>query len=220
MDHISDSTVRRLSNYLRVLDELDRDAEGLVSSQRLADKSGVTPAQVRKDLSYFGSFGRRGLGYSVAHLKSEVRAILGLDRRWRVALVGAGNIGSALFAYKEFARQGFDIVAVFDGAPDRIGQALGELVIQPMADFERVCRERQVEIGVIATPARDAQQIADVMTRVGLRGILNFAPRKLFVPPSVALRTVNMAIELESLSFTLAQVEHARQGKRRFPVSD
>jgi len=218
MEHISDSTVRRLSNYLRVLDELDREAEGLVSSQRLAEKSGVTPAQVRKDLSYFGSFGRRGLGYSVAHLKGEVRAILGLDRRWRVALVGAGNIGSALYAYKEFARQGFDIVAVFDDDKTRAGQPLGELVIQPMADFERVCRERGVEIGVIATPARDSQQIADLMVRVGLRGILNFAPRKLFVPPAVALRTVNMAIELESLSFTLAQAEHARHGRRRFPV--
>jgi redox-sensing transcriptional repressor len=212
MEHISDSTVRRLSNYLRVLDELDREAEGLVSSQRLAEKSGVTPAQVRKDLSYFGSFGRRGLGYSVAHLKGEVRGILGLDRRWRVALVGAGNIGSALFAYKEFARQGFDIVAVFDDAPDRIGQALGELAILPMSAFEKTCRERGVEIGVIATPAKDAQQIADLMARVG--------PRKLFVPPAVALRTVNMAIELESLSFALAQAEHARQGRRRFPLGD
>src|SRR5688500_14106079 len=162
MEHISDSTVRRLSNYLRVLDELDREAERLVSSQRLAEKSGVTPAQVRKDLSYFGSFGRRGLGYSVAHLNGEVLCILGLDRRWRVALVGAGNIGSALFAYKEFARQGFDIVAVFDDAPDRIGQALGELSIQPMSAFEKTCRERGVDIGVIATPAKDAQQIADL----------------------------------------------------------
>jgi redox-sensing transcriptional repressor len=217
MDHISDSTVRRLSNYLRVLEELDREADGLVSSQRLAEKSGVTPAQVRKDLSYFGSFGRRGLGYSVPHLKGEIRAILGLDRRWRVALVGAGNIGSALYAYKEFGRQGFDIVAVFDEAADRIGQALGELVIQPMDDFEPVCRERGVEIGVIATPAKDAQQVADLMVRVGLRGILNFASRKLFVPEAVALRTVNMAIELESLSFALAQAEQSRHGRRRLP---
>ncbi len=220
LDHVSDSTVRRLSNYLRVLDELEREGEDVISSQGLAERAGVTPAQVRKDLSYFGSFGRRGLGYTVASLKAEVRAILGLDRRWRVALVGAGNIGSALFAYKEFVRQGFDIVAVFDDAPDRIGQALGELEIRPMEDFERICRERRVDIGVIATPAKDAQQLADLMTRVGLRGILNFAPRKLFVPPSVALRTVNMAIELESLSFTLAQDEQTRHGRRRFPPGD
>lgn len=211
MDHVSDSTVRRLSNYLRVLDELDREDADLVSSQGLAAKSGVTPAQVRKDLSYFGSFGRRGLGYSVSHLRAEIRAILGLDRRWRVALVGAGNIGSALFAYKEFSRQGFDIVAVFDDAPDRVGQRLGELEIRPMSDFAAVCREGQVEIGVIATPAKDAQQIADLMVGVGLRGILNFAPRKLFLPDTVALRTVNMAIELESLSFALAQAEHGHR---------
>ncbi len=219
-DHVSDSTVRRLSNYLRVLDELEREGEALISSQGLAERAGVTPAQVRKDLSYFGSFGRRGLGYSVASLQGEVRAILGLDRRWRVGLVGAGNIGSALFAYKEFARQGFDIVAVFDDAPDRIGQALGELEIRPMGDFESTCRECRVDIGVIATPARDAQQIADLMGRVGLRGILNFAPRKLFVPPTVALRTVNMAIELESLSFALAQGEPPHHGRRRPPPGD
>ena len=217
MDHISDSTVRRLSNYLRVLDELEHAGGDMVSSQGLAEKSGVTPAQVRKDLSYFGSFGRRGLGYSVQPLKTEIRAILGLNKRWQVALVGAGNIGSALFAYKEFARQGFDIVAVFDDAPDRIGQALGGLVIEPIGEFERVCRERGIEIGVIATPARHAQEIADLMVRVGLHGILNFAPRKLFVPETVALRTVNMAIELESLSFALAQAEQGKRSGRRFP---
>jgi redox-sensing transcriptional repressor len=212
MDHISDSTVRRMSSYLRVLDELEHEGNALVSSSGLAEKSGVTPAQVRKDLSYFGSFGRRGMGYSVSSLKEEIRAILGLDRRWRVALVGAGNIGTALFSYKEFGRQGFDIVAVFDSAPERAGERLGEVSIQPMAEFAETCRVRGVEIGVIATPAKNAQEIADLMVRVGLRGILNFAPRKLFVPDSVALRMVNMAIELESLSFALAQSENLRRG--------
>src|SRR5688572_11548195 len=163
MDHISDSTVRRLSNYLRVLDELEQEGGGMVSSHRLAERSGVTPAQVRKDLSYFGSFGRRGLGYSVGSLRSEIRAILGLNRRWRVVLVGAGNIGSALFAYKEFPRQGFDIVAVFDNSPERIGSTLGELTIEPMSRFEAVCRHQAIEIGVIATPARNAQEVADAM---------------------------------------------------------
>ncbi len=212
IEHISDSTVRRMSSYLRVLDEFEHEAVAMVSSRGLAEKSGVTPAQVRKDLSYFGSFGRRGMGYSVTSLKEEIRAILGLDRRWRVALVGAGNIGTALFSYKEFGRQGFDIVAVFDSAPERVGETLGEVTIQAMADFESTCRARKVEIGVIATPAKNAQEIADLMVRVGLRGILNFAPRKLFLPASVALRTVNMAIELESLSFALAQAENARRG--------
>jgi len=220
MDHVSDSSVRRLSSYLRVLDELEHEGDSMISSRGLSELAGVTPAQVRKDLSHFGSFGRRGLGYSVAVLRGEVRAILGLDRRWRVGLVGAGNIGNALFAYKEFARQGFDIIAVFDDAPDRIGQPLGELEIRPMDDFESICRQRGVEIGVIATPARHAQQVADLMVRVGLRGILNFAPRKLFVPPAVALRTVNMAIEIESLSFALVQDEQALHVRRRFPPGD
>ena len=219
MEHISDSTVRRLSNYLRVLDELEREGFDMVSSQGLAAKSGVTPAQLRKDLSYFGSFGRRGLGYSVGPLKGEIRGILGLNKRWRVALVGAGNIGAALFAYKEFARQGFDIVAVFDSAADRVGASLGDLVIEPMEGFETTCRGRGIEIGVIATPAQHSQEIADAMVRVGLRGILNFAPRKLFVPNTVALRTVNMAIELESLSFALAQGEPGRRS-RRYPFGD
>jgi redox-sensing transcriptional repressor len=220
MEHISDSTVRRLSNYLRVLDEIESTGGDLVSSHGLAGKSGVTPAQVRKDLSYFGSFGRRGLGYSVAALKGEVRAILGLNKRWRVALVGAGNIGSALFAYKEFGRQGFDIVAVFDNAADRVGEPLGDLTILPVAEFARVCREQDVEIGVIATPPRHAQEIADRMVEAGLRGVLNFAPRKLFVPATVALRSVNMAIELESLSFALAQGESARRAGRRYSFGD
>lgn len=219
MEHISDSTVRRLSNYLRVLDELEREGGDMVSSQGLAARSGVTPAQVRKDLSYFGSFGRRGLGYSVGPLKGEIRAILGLNKRWRVVLVGAGNIGAALFAYKEFARQGFDIVAVFDSAADRVGASLGDLVIESMDGFETTCRGRGIEIGVIATPAQHSQEIADAMVRVGLRGILNFAPRKLFVPNTVALRTVNMAIELESLSFALAQGEPGRRS-RRYPFGD
>jgi len=218
MDHISDSTVRRLSNYLRVLDEIEAAGEDMVSSHGLAGKSGVTPAQVRKDLSYFGSFGRRGLGYSVAALKAELRGILGLTKRWRVALVGAGNIGSALFAYKEFGRQGFDIVAVFDNAPDRVGERLGDLVIEPVAEFAARSKELGVEIGVIATPPRHAQEIAERMVEAGLKGILNFAPRKLFVPDSVALRSVNMAIELESLSFALAQGEPARRSGRRYPL--
>jgi redox-sensing transcriptional repressor len=220
MDHISDSTVRRLSNYLRVLDEIASAGEDMVSSHGLAGRSGVTPAQVRKDLSYFGSFGRRGLGYSVAALKAEIRAILGLNKRWRVALVGAGNIGSALFAYKEFGRQGFDIVAVFDNAEDRVGQRLGDLTIEPISEFARLSQQRGVEIGVIATPPRHAQEIAERMVAAGLKGILNFAPRKLFVPETVALRSVNMAIELESLSFALAHGEPGRRASRRFPLAE
>src|SRR5437667_7643013 len=127
MPRISESTVRRLSHYYRVLEEVQAEGRRMISSRRLAEREGITSAQVRKDLSYFGSFGRRGLGYNVEHLRGELKTILGLDRAWRLALVGAGNIGSALLAYRGFARQGFEIVAVFEHDPARIGQRAGPL---------------------------------------------------------------------------------------------
>ena len=214
MVRISDSTVRRLSGYLRALDELDPEGEAIVSSKELAERTGVTSAQVRKDLSHFGSFGRRGFGYEVKGLRREIAGILGLSRRWSVALVGAGNLGSALFAYREFRERGFDVVAVFDNARDRIGQRIGDLVIEPMARFREVCEERRIDIGVIATPARAAQEVADLLVEAGVRAVLNFAPRKLAVPRHVTLRDVNMEVELESLAFALRTSE-ARPGRRR-----
>jgi redox-sensing transcriptional repressor len=197
--------VRRLSHYYRVLEEVEAEGRRLISSHRLAEREGVTSAQVRKDLSCFGSFGRRGLGYNVAHLRHEIRAILGLDRRWRVALVGAGNIGAALLSYRGFARQGFDVVAVFDRDPQRIGQRLGDLVVRDVGEL-RAAADQRIDMGVIATPVRAAQDVADLLVAAGVRGILNFAPRKLFVPAHVALRNVDMTVELESLSFSLAQL--------------
>src|SRR5499426_2213035 len=135
MPRISESTVRRLSHYYRVLEEVEAEGKRMISSDRLAEREGVTSAQVRKDLSCFGSFGRRGLGYNVAHLRSEIRAILGLERRWRVAVVGSGNIGSALLAYRGFAKQGFDVVAVFDRDPARVGQRLGDLSVRDIEEL-------------------------------------------------------------------------------------
>jgi len=205
MSRISESTVRRLSHYYRVLQEVDAEGKRLISSHRLAEREGITSAQVRKDLSYFGSFGRRGLGYHVPHLIEEIRSILGLDRRWRVAMVGAGNIGAALLAYRGFAGQGFDIVAVFDRDPARIGQRLGLLTVLDIAELPAVAAAQGFDMGVIATPIRAAQEVADALVAAGVRGILNFAPRKLFVPEHVALRTVDMTVEFESLSFALSQ---------------
>jgi len=213
MSHISESTVRRLSHYYRVLEEVAAEGKRMISSRRLAEREGVTSAQVRKDLSYFGSFGRRGLGYSVAHLREEIGAILGLDRRWKVAVVGAGNIGSALLSYGGFALQGFDVVAVFDQDQRRVGQRIGELEVQDIARLGELVKSLGIEVGVIATPARAAQGVADALVTAGVRGILNFAPRKLFVPEDVALRTVDMTMEFESLSYSLTQARAPR--KRR-----
>jgi redox-sensing transcriptional repressor len=202
-----------MSHYYRVLEEFHAEGRRMISSGRLAEREGITPAQVRKDLSYFGSFGRRGLGYNVEHLRDRIRAILGLERRWRVGLVGAGHVGAALLAYRGFAAQGFDIVAVFDRDPERIGRALGSLVIQDAARLPEAAAGGAFDIGVIATPIQAAQQVADVLVAAGVVGILNFAPRKLFVPPHVALRTVDMTMEFESLSFSLTQMRCATRAR-------
>lgn len=203
MKKISESTVRRLSFYLRLLQEAaDAGAETL-SSEELARRAGTTSAQVRKDLSSFGSFGKRGLGYSVADLLHQLRDILGLDRSWRVALVGAGKIGSALFSYRDFQRRGFQILAVFDADPRKIGERWGTLRVRGDAELERALREEGIEIVIVAVPGEAAQPVVDRVVAAGVHGILNFAPVRLRVPSEVALRNVDMTVELEGLSFAL-----------------
>jgi redox-sensing transcriptional repressor len=214
MTRISEPTVRRLSNYYRVLQEVSAEGKRLISSHLLAEREGITSAQVRKDLSSFGSFGRRGLGYHVEHLRQEIRTLLGLDRRWRVCVVGAGHIGSALAAYRGFADQGFDVQAVFDADADRVGRTLEGLVIQHISQLSS---ESGFEIGVIATPVRAAQEVADALVAAGVTGILNFAPRKLRVPASVMLRTVDMTMEFESLTYSLTHASDPAPRRRRAP---
>jgi redox-sensing transcriptional repressor len=218
MSHVSEPTVRRLSHYYRVLEEVAAEGRRMISSHLLAEREGITSAQVRKDLSSFGSFGRRGLGYHVEHLRQEIRSLLGLDRRWRVCVVGAGHIGSALAGYPGFPEQGFDIAAVFDADPERVGRTVEGIAVRPMA---QLAAREGFEIGVIATPAAAAQGVADALVAAGVQGILNFAPRKLRVPDTVTLRTVDMTMEFESLSYALtrARVPGAkRAGARRTRV--
>jgi redox-sensing transcriptional repressor len=207
---VSESTVRRLSIYLRRLDDLHRRGVDTVSSQELARGSGATPAQVRKDLSFFGSFGKRGLGYPVEELRARLRAILGLEREWQVVVVGAGRIGTALAGYPAFRAQGFRVVALVDADPAKVGTRAGGVPVRGVDDLGRLVAEEGVEIGIIATPAEAAQEVADRLVAAGVRGILNFAPAELRVPPGVALKTVNMALELESLSFALTNGVRAR----------
>ena len=212
MSHISEPTVRRLSHYYRVLEEVAAEGKRMISSHLLAEREGITSAQVRKDLSSFGSFGRRGLGYHVEHLRQEIRTLLGLDRRWKVCVVGAGHIGSALLGYRGFADQGFELVAVFDADADRVGRTVEGLVVRPVA---QLTAKDAFEIGVIATPARAAQAVADALVAAGVNGILNFAPRKLRVPAGVMLRTVDMTMEFESLSYALTRATAARPRRAR-----
>lgn len=212
---VSESSVRRLSHYYRVLEEVHAEGKRMISSRRLAEREGITSAQVRKDLSSFGSFGRRGLGYNVEHLRDRIRGILGLDRRWKVGVVGAGNVGAALVVYRGFREQGFDVVALFDSDPGRVGQTLGGLEVRNVASLPEAVASGTFEIAVIATPIKAAQEVADALVLAGVKGILNFAPRKLFVPEHVALRNVDMTMEFESLSFALTQVRGSRRRRTR-----
>lgn len=209
---VSESTVGRLSLYLRQLLELQAAGVGTLSSGELARRCGTTAAQVRKDLSFFGTFGKRGLGYSVPELISALRSILGLERRWRVALVGAGRIGLALLGHEDFRKQGFWIEAVFDADRSKVGHRRQGVVVRADEELERVLAEKEIDIVIVAVPAESAQAVVDRVVATGVRGILNFAPTKLDVPPGVELKNVNMAVELEALSYALA---NAGQRNRR-----
>jgi redox-sensing transcriptional repressor len=203
MKKISEPTIGRLSVYLRLLSALGDTGVPTVSSEELARRSGTTSAQVRKDLSLFGTFGKRGLGYSVPELESTLRSILGLERRWPVALVGAGRIGAALFGYESFRRQGFHIDAVFDADPAKVGIRWQGLEVQADSALEEVLTERGIEMAVLAVPAAAAQRVADRLVRAGVRGILNFAPTRLDVPSRVVVKSVDMTVEMERLSYAL-----------------
>jgi redox-sensing transcriptional repressor len=200
---ISESTVRRLSLYLRLLQEVDAIGQTTISSDDLAERSGTTSAQVRKDLSVFGSFGKRGLGYSVPDLLRQLRQILGLDRSWKVALVGAGKIGSALISYRNFQERGFRIEAVFDSDPSKVGRKWGSRTILDDSKLEQVLEEDGIEIAIVAVPGEAAQEAVDRIVNAGVKAILNFAPVRLRVPEGVALRNVDMVVELEGLAYAL-----------------
>ncbi|HET6229223.1 MAG TPA: redox-sensing transcriptional repressor Rex [Longimicrobiaceae bacterium] len=204
MKKISDSAVRRLSLYLRFLQEAQAAGTDTISSGELAERGGTTSAQVRKDLSLFGSFGKRGLGYDVPELLRSIQEILGLNQQWNVALVGAGKIGSALFSYRDFQQRGFHIRAVFDSDPAKVGATWGGLVVRPDEELEDMLRGAGIQMAIVAVPAEAAQAVVDRLVKAGVRGILNFAPIRLRAPGSVTLRNVDVTLELEGLSFALS----------------
>ena len=203
MPKVAESTIRRLSLYLRFLEDFEEQGTETVSSEALAGRGGTTSAQVRKDLSFFGSFGKRGLGYSVPELAGRLRAIIGLGHRYPLALIGAGKIGSALVQHRGFAERGFDIATIFDRDPDKIGQVWDGHPVRDISDLEAVLTAEPVEMGVITTPADAAQVVANRLVALGVKAILNFAPVKLDVPDDVTVKSVNLALELEVLSYAL-----------------
>ena len=200
---IADSTVRRLAIYLRFLEEFEHQGADTLSSEALATRAGTTSAQVRKDLSFFGSFGKRGLGYDVHALAGQLRTILGLTRRYPVILVGAGRLAGALVQYAEFGARGFDIVAAVDQDPAKIGTRWGQLVIADVAELERLVKRHRIEIAILVTPAEPAQGLVDRLVEVGVTAILNFAPVQLHVPAGMDVKNVNLAVELETLSYAI-----------------
>jgi len=204
MRKISDSTVRRLSLYLRFLEQFQAQGRPTISSDELARRGGATSAQVRKDLSFFGSFGKRGMGYEVPELVSRIRAILGLQRGYRVVLVGAGKIGGALVHYEGFRRRGFEVSAIYDRDPKKIGSRSNGLVVRDVKHLEADLKKEPTDIAIVVTPAEAAQDVADRLVRAGVKALLNFAPVQLKVPRDVEVKTVNMAQELEALSYSLA----------------
>jgi redox-sensing transcriptional repressor len=203
MRKVAESTIRRLSLYLRLLEEFEGQGIATVSSGALAGRGGTTSAQVRKDLSFFGSFGKRGLGYPVIEMVAHLREILGLDRRYRVAMIGAGKIGSALVQYRGFKQRGFDIVAIYDTDPAKIGNDWNGLTVRDIATLEPTLRGERVDMAVVVTPAEAAQPLADRLVALGVKAILNFAPIQIVVPDDVVVKTVNLALELETLSYAL-----------------
>ena len=198
-------SVRRLSVYFRCLAQLEEDGVKTISSQELAARFHLNSAQVRKDLAYFGEFGIRGIGYDTTNLRAEIQRILGLDREWRVALVGFGNLGSALFHYKGFGTQGFKITAIVDDDPGKVGRQVDGVPIIPSRELGRAARTRGVQIAIVAVPAESAQTVADQLVAAGIKAILNFAPARIKVPRDVRLKNVDLSIELETLSFYLAK---------------
>jgi redox-sensing transcriptional repressor len=214
---IPEATVQRLPIYLRALVDVAETGAATISSEMLAEAAGVNSAKVRKDLSHLGSYGTRGVGYDVAYLIHQVRRELGLTQHWPIVIAGIGNLGHALANYKGFAERGFEIVALVDADPGKIGEVVGGIPIRHIDDLPDIVREHAVAIGVICTPAPAVQEVVDRMVDAGIRSILNFAPLVVSVPPGVSVRKVDLAIELQILAFyeqrkaTLAEVK--RRGR-------
>ena len=204
---IPKAAAARLSLYLRHLESLRITGAATTSSKDLAKALGVTAAQVRKDLGYFGQFGFPGIGYKIENLIVEIRKILGTDRIWNVALVGLGNLGSALFRYRGFVRQGFRITAIFDKNPAVIGRQVEGLLVKHINELERTVSDADISLGIMAVPAESAQDVADCLVRAGISGIFNFAPAVLSLPANVAYVSIDLTVQLEQLRFHVKQLK-------------
>ncbi len=219
VEKISELTTNRLSVYLRCLNELAAEGVKTVSSDKLAKQFHLNSAQIRKDLAYFGEFGVRGVGYYVEDLSKDLTKILGLEKEHCVAIIGAGRLGTALTDYYGFLQSNFTVAALFDADEEKIGQKVGDVEIFDIKDFPEVVKRDKIDVAVIAVPAQFAQKVLEIITDAGIKAVMNFAPTPLLVKEDVKLKTVDLTISLESLSYFLAQ-PNGSNGKNLKPNSD
>jgi redox-sensing transcriptional repressor len=201
------AVVGRVSLYLRQLEVYQRQGQTTVSSSQLGDPLSIKNAQVRKDLAFFGQFGHPGIGYRIEELIAALRHVLGIDREWPLALVGLGNLGRALLRYRGFRSRGFHVVALFDNDPGKIGQRFDELIVEPIESLHQAVPLRKISLALLCVPAEAAQRVADLLIASGIRGILNFAPVPLVVPPHVSLVAVDLSIQLENLAYKVQKIQ-------------
>ena len=206
--NIPSVTINRLSIYHRCLEKIletqkEEDLK-IVPSFKIEEMTGINSAQIRKDLAYFGEFGKRGLGYPLIDLNRELKKILGLDKKWSVIIAGAGNLGKALVKYKGFQKKGFTIKGIFDNNPSKIGKKLGHIFIYDIKEIEKIIQAENINIGILVIPADSAQEVADKMVAGGIKAILNFAPIHIFLPPEIKIHNVDLSIEFEGLTYYLS----------------
>ncbi|NWF68193.1 MAG: redox-sensing transcriptional repressor Rex [Chloroflexi bacterium] len=202
-DNIPDIVIGRLPIYLRALNRLAQDGHEVTSSHELGQILGISSAQIRKDLSHFGGFGKQGTGYQIVFLEEKLRQVLKVNREWEVALVGAGDLGTALAHYGGFAERGFKISCVFDNAKEKIGKPLNGFTVQALDELETTIKARAIKMAMIAVPAKAAQEVADKLIAVGVRAILNYAPINLNVPPEVRVQYIDPVIHMQRMTFYL-----------------
>ena len=201
---VPEVVIERLPQYLRALAHLESNGIDVISSQQLGELLQVTPAQIRKDLSYFGRFGKQGRGYSISHLLERLRHILGLDQDWRVAIVGVGRLGRSIISYPGFAPEGFRVVCAFDSDERLVGEMAGGLIINDFSDFKEVAEHKGVQIAIVAVPAWVAQEVIDQLVDAGIKAILNYAPKSAITPLDVRIRNVDPVVALQSMTYYLS----------------
>jgi redox-sensing transcriptional repressor len=198
---IPDIVIGRLPIYLRALNRLAQEGRDITSSHELGQRLGISSAQIRKDLSHFGGFGKQGTGYQIAYLQEKLRQVLHMHQEWEIALVGAGTLGTAIANYKGFADRGFHIACVFDASPNRIGMKLADFTVESVDDMQERIRERGIKLAMIAVPAETAQQVADLLVAAGVTGLLNYAPINLNVPEGVHVQYIDPVIHLQRMTY-------------------